>query len=305
MRDLERAVARGELRRVRRNEYVDADLWADLWPESQHLAEVLAVVAEMRGGPGVVSHTSAAVLHGLPLYRHRPSRVHLTIAADVGSSSAAGVCRHRDPLPAQDIEMIDGVRCTTLERTVFDVARTTSPETALACADAALRVVAVSNGFQQDDSAALAWRTRLRDRALDARGARGIRQARTTIELADGRAHLPGESVTRLQLQRLGFAAPRTQVQIPSPSGGDYWVDLAVDEARTFIEFDGKGKYLDVAMRRGVPLETVLMEEKQREDWIRGFTSWGLVRVSDEHIRTPADLAARLSAFGIATRRAW
>jgi len=305
VRDLERAVARGELRRVRRNQYLDGGMWDDLWPESRHLAEVLAVVDEMRGGAGVVSHASAAALRGLPLYRHRPSHVHLTIAADVGSSTASGVRRHRDAIGPGDIEMVDGIRCTTLERTVFDVARTTPAETALACADAALRAVAVPDGFVQDAVAADAWRARMRERALDAPGMRGVRRARATIELADGRAHLPGESITRLQLTRLGFSAPRTQVRVASPNGGDYWVDLAIDDARTFIEFDGKGKYLDAATRGGVSLEAVLLEEKQREDWIRGRTGWGMVRVSDEHVRTPADLAARLAAFGIHSPRAF
>ncbi len=284
---------------MRRNQYLDGPLWRDLWNESQHLAEVVAAAAEMRGGAGVISHASAAALHGLPLYRHRPAHVHTTIAARVSSTPAGGVFRHRDSITRSDIEMVHGIRCTSLERTIFDVARTTGRETALGCADAGLRREAVSDGFTQDAARADAWRERMRARVLLARGTRGVRSALATIESADGRAHLPGESVTRLQLHRLGFAAPRVQVPIAAPNGGQYWVDLALDDRRVFVEFDGKGKYLDIAMTRGVPLEQVLLDEKEREDWIRGRTGWGLVRVSDQHVRDAATLAARLTAFGI------
>ena len=41
------------------------------------------------------------------------------------------------------------------------------------------------------------------------------------------------------------------------------------------------------------------LEEKQREEWIRGRTQWRFARWGSEHIGAPAALAARLAAFGI------
>jgi predicted transcriptional regulator of viral defense system len=64
--ELARMVRRGELRRLQRGSYLS--------PGSSltgHRAAVLATVAELRR-PGVVSHLSAAVLHGLPLWGPRP-----------------------------------------------------------------------------------------------------------------------------------------------------------------------------------------------------------------------------------------
>lgn len=299
VRDIERAVAGGDMHRVRRNHYFDGQEWAQLWRESRHAAEVLSAIAEMRGGAGVVSHASAAVIHGLPLFQHRQDAVEVTIAAALASATAGGVRRHRDRIAREDIALVQNVRCTSLERTVFDVMRTTSPETAIACADAALRSVAATSGRQEDAATAEDWRARMRLRARAATGARGIRQARQLIELANGGADRPGESVTRLRLSRLGFPRARCQVPIDAPNGGSFWVDLAVDATKTFIEFDGEGKYLDPARRAGIPLETVLLREKQREDWIRGVTGWRLVRVSSEHIASDGALAARLAAFGV------
>ena len=52
------------------------------------------------------------------------------------------VVRHHLPLESPDVEVVDGLRVTTLERTVYDVIRTASLETAVVCFDAALRRVA-------------------------------------------------------------------------------------------------------------------------------------------------------------------
>ncbi|MDN3496667.1 hypothetical protein QL996_12065 [Planococcus sp. APC 4015] len=304
VRGLARAVADGEVHRIRRNRYIASSVWNELWPESRHLAEVLAGVGEMCGGAGVVSHASAAAVWGLPLHRLKPSAVDVTIAGALGAASSGGIRRHRDRIAGTDTQMVEGMRCTTLDRTIFDVMRVAPLDTAVACADAVLRRIAAPDGRSQDADAAESWRARMRARADDARGARGVRQARWITEFADGRAEPTGESVTRLRLHRLGFARARCQVAVAARGGRTYWVDLALDDARVFVEFDGKGKYLDEAMRDGIPFEEVLLREKQREDWIRGTTGWPVLRVSDEHIRTDAALRARLAAFGVRAPRA-
>ena len=297
-RDIEHAVSTGRIRRLQVNRYVEESLWRELWPESRHLLEVVAAHAEMRNGNAVASHESAGVLFGLPLYRHIPASVHLTLPTGGRGPSRAGLVRHRDALREDDITMCSGIRCTTLERTTFDVVRAVGRETAVAFADAALRSVAL-RGEAYDIAAAEEWRERMLERLARAAGARGVRRAREVIRFADGRAQLPGESVSRLQLARLGFARFGLQVPVPGPKGKEYRVDLEIEEIGTFLEFDGKGKYLDEAMRSGRTLEAVLLDEKQREDWIRGATQRRLVRAEDSHITTPEALAARLAGFGI------
>ena len=79
---------------------------------------------------------------------------------------------------------------------------------------------------------------------------------------------------------------PQLQVPVAGPTGQTYFVDFGLAEVRAFGEFDGKDKYLDVALRRGAPLEQVLLEEKRREDWIRGTTQWRFARWEDEHSAT-------------------
>ena len=297
-RDIERALESGRIRRLQPNRYVKGSLWEELWPESRHLLEVAAAHAEKRDGGAAASYMSAGVVFGIPLYRHVPQEIHMTLPTQARSSSRPGLMRHREPLPDEDVTIHHGIVCTTLERTTFDATRVLTPEAAVAFADAALRQVAMS-GSTYDFEAAEVWRDKMLERVDRARGVRGVRQAREVIAFADGRAELPGESVSRFRLRQLGFTRIGLQVVVAGPAGGEFRVDLEIEEAETFFEFDGERKYRDEALRTGRSLEDVLLEEKQREDWIRGTTQKRMVRASDPHVATPAALEARLAKFGI------
>lgn len=285
------------LRRLQRNQYVREELWNDLWPESRHRLEIAAACAEMTDGVGVISHESAAVLWDGALFRHVPDAVHVTLARGRGTSRA-GLTRHADDLPDEDVAEVAGIRCTSLDRTVFDAARTLPIEAGTAFADAALRRIALRARLYDTDLAER-WRAGMRERVARASGVRGVRRALQVIEFADGRSESPGESVHRLRLAQIGFAHLRPQVAVRGPRGSTFYVDLEDEKEQICFEFDGKGKYLDEAMRSGRSLEEVLFAEKQREDWIRGVTQRRLVRSEDAHIATVETMSARLRAFGI------
>lgn len=296
-RSIAAAVKARQLLHLRRGWYIDAEERGGLTPESRHRAHVIAVARDSQGG-AAMSHSSAGVLWRLPFYRIDFVRVHMTTDAPRRISSAPDVLRHVAPLSADDVVVIDGIRCTSLSRTVFDLCRTLPLEAAVAVADAAERMMG-KRIREWDLDAIASWRSKFRKRLDAAGGARGVKQARWVAEFSDGRAQLPGESVSRLQLHRLGFAAVQLQVPIPGPRGTMYFVDFGLDDADAFGEFDGKGKYLDEAMRSGRTIEQVLLDEKEREDWIRGTTGRHMARWGSAHIRTPQDLAARLATFHI------
>lgn len=297
-RGIRAALQAGTLVRVRRGWYARSSDWEKLWPEGRHLLSVLACGQEMTGGTHVFSHVSAGAVHGLPAYRMPSSRVHVTGRTSMQAASGASVFRHEDRLAAEDVTVVDGVVCTSLERTAFDLMRLSTPEAAVATADAALRRHAYDR-FSIDEVATEEWRESMRARARNAGAVRGIRQARWVIEFADGGAQSVGESVSRLQLDRLGFGAMRTQVAVPAPTGGFYWVDLGLDAVSALGEFDGKDKYLDEALRLGLSIEEVVLREKQREDWIRGTTQLPLARWGDEHLVSTDTLGRRLASFNI------
>ena len=299
--DIRRAVRDGSLRRVQRNRYVDGADWDACWADGRHRLQIAAAVAEMRDGPAVVSHASAAVLHGLPLYRHVPDAVHVTVAASTRMSRTTPVRRHHDRLAEADVVTVDGVSATSLDRTVLDVLRLLPAEAAIACADHAMRATALV-GRTYDDGRAEQWRASMRTRMDAAPGARGIRRARPIVEAADGRAESPTESVGRLQFIRLGFDDLVLQPEIVAAAGKRYRADLGVPPLRAYVEFDGRAKYTDVELRGGRTAEEVVFDEKRREDAVRAATGWRVVRVLDEHVRTPEALAAHLGTYGIRPR---
>lgn len=295
-RQLRDQVEAETLLRLHRGSYVSAAEWDQLWWEGQHLLKVLAVREASPGDGPVFTHVSAAVVWGLPLYRLGEKPVQVLIEGRRHSRVLSGVVRRDMRVADDDIVDVDGVRVTSLMRTVVDVARTASYPQAVACADAGLRRAAVKGQIMD---AGLDEQWRADSMALAAPGLRGVRQARRVLEFADGRAQLPGESVSRVHLQALGYTRYDLQVPVTGATGDQYWLDFAFPGARTFGEFDGNGKYTDPMLRSAASAEDAVLAEKRREDDIRGMTGWKFARWGDEDLRTPDALGARLAAFGV------
>ncbi|MFT4157238.1 MAG: type IV toxin-antitoxin system AbiEi family antitoxin domain-containing protein [Microbacterium sp.] len=297
-RELAARLRAGSIRRVRRGWYVRSEDWNAQWGEGRHLIEVVAAHQNSEPPGPLFVGVSAAVLHGLPIYRHVPIRPHALIEHRGHTSGRVGIHWHDLAFDDADITAIDGIRCSSLTRTVLDVASSLHLEGAVTTTDAALRRCAVIDGRTQDEELAGVWRDDLLRRA-DAVSTRGIRQARRVIEFADGRAESPGESVSRVQLDRIGFRQFDLQMPVVGPDGRTFWMDFAFRRSRCFGEFDGKSKYTDPEFARGRTSTEVLFDEKDREDSVRGVTGWRVGRWGAEHIKTPDALAARLRAFGI------
>jgi hypothetical protein len=294
-RGIARRVDAGHLRVVRPGIFADLSDGARFTTEEWVLARAAAWDMVARDRP-VFSHTTAAVAHQCPLYRDTDARVHVILPPE-RPGPAKGLVRHRGEVPDAELVEVHGMLFTTLERTVADVARTSPFATAVCIADAALRAASLEapGRYRQDRADTF----RQNAAAIMRRSAHGQRRATRVLAFADGRAQLPGESVSRIHLIELGFALPRLQVRVPGPHGTDYWVDFGLDDVLAFGEFDGKAKYRDPLLRRGLTMAQVLEKEKQREDWIRGTTQRRLARWGSEHIRTAAALGDRLASFGI------
>lgn len=294
-RGIDGRIRRGEIVRVHRGAHVDGAIWNDLWPEGKHLLRVLAV-QHATARPPVFVGISAAVIWGLPLFRVADVLVHVAIEGERHSRVAAGVARHRMKIADAEITVRHGLRCTTLSRTVADLARMLPSEAAVCAGDAALRLVA-ARGHDYDKELAAVWKSCLTSHLR--RGQRGIRRAYEVCDFLDGRAQLPGESVSRLQLRRLGFAPPLLQVPVIGAEGREYRLDFGFRRSRVFGEFDGEAKYLEPQLRsRDTPAEA-LIAEKWREDDVRGVTGWSFARWGHMHIGTPDRLGRRLAAFGV------
>lgn len=252
-RTFRRAVERGELVRVRRGVFLPAERWRALRPMDQYRLTIVAAVD--RAHALVVSHRSAAVLWGVPLIGPVPSEVEVLTSLTNGSRREGGFRRWATRDHETEIVEIDGIRATSLRRTVVDLAASLAFPEAVAAVDWAL-----THGVPRDELARLAA-------ALLSGGA--LKRAVAAIGFGDGRSGSPGESVSRAMIRQLGFPAPELQVPFHDRRGliGEsdfYWRRWAL-----IGEFDGMVKYQDERMLRGRTPAQVLAAEKRREDRLR------------------------------------
>jgi hypothetical protein len=247
--ELSRMVRRRELVRLQRGAYVEPATAPD------ERLRLLATVAGLRV-PGVVSHASAALLHGLPLWRVPTARVHVTRRPPAAGSGSSRVHLHVARLQDERVTEVDGVPVTDVTRTVLDLARTTPFESAVVAADAAL--------FRKQTT------RELLDLGLAELGpVHGARAAARVVRFADGLSESVGESRSRVLIHRLGLPAPDLQMPVHGARGEFLGrCDFSWDEERTVAEFDGRVKYGRL-LRPGQDPGDAVFEEKQREDAIR------------------------------------
>jgi very-short-patch-repair endonuclease len=193
-------------------------------PDSRRDCAALAGTAAVLLRPGqVASGRSAAVVHGLPLFR-LPDRPQVTARVDrtLGRRSRTHV--YSAGLSEPEITDWFGAPVTTAARTLVDLGRHDRRD-AIIAADAALRERLVTRA------------------SIDAALARAVgwpysRQAAAILDLADPRAESPLESLVRLALHDDGFPPPELQYVI-----GPYRVDFYWPQYGMVLEADGRLKY--------------------------------------------------------------
>lgn len=137
-RQIQRLAASDELTRVVRGKYVATSAWAALSVDDRTLLRIATVAATL--GPGaVMSHTSAARLHGLPTGLLQRDRPHATWSGSAGRGASTNVLPHSARLADDDMVIVGGIRTTSIERTLIDIARAADVRLAVAMTDVALR----------------------------------------------------------------------------------------------------------------------------------------------------------------------
>lgn len=228
---LSRALRSGLIVRVRHGAYTFAELWHPLSAEQKHIVRAAAVVREARERQ-VLSHTTAALLHGSDVWDLDLGGVHVTRPRMNGGRNQAGVARHRGRLRAQEITEVDGITCTSPIRTALDVTTITDVEHALVVACSMLH----NELFSKEDlvEAAAEWVRHPGSLTTD-----------VVVRLADMRLESVGETRTLYHLWRQGIPAPTPQYPVYDERGVLVAeLDFAWPERRAFLEFDGLGKYL-------------------------------------------------------------
>lgn len=225
------AVRRRHVIPVARSVYAVPEAWVRLDPRGVHAALTRAAAESIPGS--VVSHQSAAVLHGLPHPLGPIGRPTVTVP-ESGRSSHDDDWRRvlHAELPPEHVVSRSGLRVTTVPRTVVDALRQLRLRDALAIADGALR-----GGLTTP--AELRAMRRFQTRWP------GVRAADVAMALVDHRRESWLESASVATAHRLGFPRPESQIWVHHPEGHLVGrVDLLWRGLAVVGEADGRGKYL-------------------------------------------------------------
>ena len=140
---------------------------------------------------------------------------------------------HSDVLLPGETQTIGGLPVTTPARTAFDVGRRLPLEPGVQRIDA---LINATNVKVVDVEAVMARHP----------GVRGLRQLRETLELVDGGAESPYESLTRMLLVQAGFPRPETQIEVYDEYGilvGR--IDMGWREYQVGVDFEGAHHWTD------------------------------------------------------------
>ncbi|MFK0007894.1 hypothetical protein ACIQTZ_12655 [Paenarthrobacter sp. NPDC090520] len=269
-------VCGGTLVRLRRGCYIRASVWnaQKPWVRSRQLIAAHAhgtLTTSERGF--VYSHTSAARLHGLFLWDVN-DREHITTPGTASSTShGRDVVAHARILDSDEVAMMGGLPCTSLEKTVVDCCLMLNDKQCLVLMDHALRLGADPE--------------KIRQACVLLRGRNGVQSLRRALDSADARSESPGETLTRELIQRLRIDLPELQVEAITPEGL-HRMDFAWRKRMLALEFDGKVKYFDYA-----PTAEVIYKERQREKALMEI-GWRFIRIKWRDLFNEHEFKTRL-----------
>lgn len=174
----------------------------------------------------------------LPWSVQNDLRVHLARVDGGTRPVRKGVAGHRLDFRATDLTVLDGVPLTSPARTWLDLASVLDSEDLVVAAD--FFICSQSRSFGRN-RLALCSLADLRSQVDDNPGVRGIRRARSALELARVGADSAPETKLRLAMGRLGLPEPALAYVITDSTDWELaWPDVAFPEFRVAVNYDGR-----------------------------------------------------------------
>lgn len=187
----------------------------------------------------VVSHQTAAVVHGLYLpYRLEKLRaLDLARAVGDGPPRRKGVAGHVLDLEPWDVDVLGGVPVTSVQRTLLDLAPLLSVDELVAIADQIVCEHHRSFGREVFPRVSLG---ELQAYVATHAGARGMGKLREALDLVRVGADSRPETDLRLMIFRSPLPNFEHNVEIKDDAGqGKVGPDLACEEYKTCAEYEG------------------------------------------------------------------
>ncbi|MDL5157713.1 hypothetical protein [Actinomycetospora termitidis] len=259
---VDKALRRKQVVRIHRGIYKEGeapDDWERAW----------SACATVGGCDAVASHRTAARVLGIEVPDGGPDEV--TIPRAERRIHRADLRFHTSVLASDDVVDLNGLRITSVARTLVDLCRTEEEYRAVWAVERALARELVT--------------TTALDAALErCRGVPGVKRARLLIGRARPLSQSPLETAGRLALVDDGLEEPEVQMPIRRADGREALVDLAYREQRRGLEFDGRSEH---------GMEMAVFEDRTRENQIvlrditiLRFTWFDVFRRRPQYLRT-------------------
>ena len=279
--------------RIRHGAYTFADIWAGADDVERHRLRAHAVLRS-HDSPIALSHTSAAVEHGMRLFEPDLRRVHVTCLDKPLARTTRDVVYHQGRCTDDDLTYVGSQLVVHPVRAGLEAASLAHGPGGQVVLDS---VIDLKLGTLDEIHAGFERFT----------GWPNSRKLQITVRLVRKGAESVGESLARRLMWSQHLPEPELQFEVRDQWGRVIGVtDFAWPEYRTFGEFDGMIKYgrlLKVGEQPGDAVE----REKVREDALRGETGWYMVRLIWSELFEPGRTAAKIrrqlergKAFGAA-----
>jgi very-short-patch-repair endonuclease len=217
---------------------------------------------------------SAGAAHGLVKYS---GAIEVVAPGRRGKARPGLVVRERSQLDPRDRTEVEGIPCTSVARTLLDLAAVVWPDQLIRACERAEEIESFDLGA-------------IRDVVERNRGRRGVRRLRLAAD-----AMRPAEPAARSELERRFLTLcererlprPRVNAWIELPEGG-FEVDFSWPQARLVVELDG------VAYHAG----TTAFETDRERDRRLLLAGWRVMRVTWRQLETQRpEVAAALRAL--------
>lgn len=237
-------------------------------PQSATERSELLQALQLAGRRSVLSHEVAAQLLGIELLE--PAVRRLTVPRNRSRLSVPGWAVVRADVPLADQHARDGLRVTSVARTVADLARVLPPSEALVAADSALRV-----GLAPASEL-------LRLSTAQGSGAARVRLVGRNLDPLSGSVL---ESLLRWTFVTAGLPAPLTQYRVCDEYGVEVArVDFCWPSARLVVEADGFAFHSDRA---------AYQRDRQRGNDLTRL-GWRVLRFTWEDVRGRPERVTRI-----------
>ena len=187
-----------------------------------------------------VSHSTAALLYGIPLPRslEKAESIHLTRPSEIMMPRRRGVVGHKRALSVDEVVFLNGVPVTAPARTWLDLSVLLAMEDLVAAGD---YLVCEHDRYFEEPKPAIVELGMLQDYYRAKRGLRGLQNARAALGLIRVGVDSPPETRLRLMLLRAGLPEFVPDYKIEGNAGErPVHTDLGCKDFKVCGEYEGE-----------------------------------------------------------------